>query len=81
MRVIGEIQHVDCKITLFQWNNRFLIKLEKGLLEQTFKINQFDLANENDLHSVVTDEFIQSAMARFDAMEHSLAQAMSKLAY
>jgi hypothetical protein len=81
MRVIGEIQHADCKITLFQWNNRYLIKLEKGLLEQTFKINQFDLASENDLHSVVTDEFIQTAMARFDMMEHSLGQAMSRLTY
>jgi hypothetical protein len=76
MRVIGEIPHPACKITLFSWNNRYLIKLEHGLLEQTYKINQFDLTNEAELFQVVNEAFIQQAVDRFSAMEHSLAEAL-----
>lgn len=79
MRIIGEIPHPDCKITLFSWNNRFLIKLEQGPLEQTFKVDQFDLSSENDLTKIVNEQFIQEAVARFESMERSIRKAMSSL--
>jgi hypothetical protein len=79
MRIIGEIPHPDCRITLFHWNNRYIIKLEKGYLEQTFKIDQFDLSSENDLRILVNDEFIREAMIRFEAMDQSLQKALQNL--
>lgn len=79
MRIIGEISHPDCRISLFQWNNRYIIKLEKGHLEQTFKIDQFDLSSENDLHLIVNEEFIREAMNRFDAMDQSLRKSFQDL--
>ncbi len=79
MRIIGEIPHPDCRITLFHWNNRYIIKLEKGLLEQTFKIDQFDLSSENDLQAVVSDEFVQEALIRFEAMDRSLQKPLQNL--
>lgn len=72
MRVVGEIPHSDCKITLFAWNNRYLIKLERGLLEQTYKINEYDILAESDLKVLVDEQFIQQALMRFDEMEKSL---------
>jgi hypothetical protein len=78
MRVVGEIPHPECKITIFSWNNRYLIKLELGLLEQTFKINQFDVTSEAELLSIVDDAFIQKAIARFADMGWSLREAMEK---
>lgn len=79
MRIIGEIPHPDCKITLFAWNNRYLIKLERGLLEQTYKINQFDLTSENDLILLSDSLFIQEALACFKTMEHNLGGALHRL--
>lgn len=79
MRIIGEIPHPDCRITLFQWNNRYIIKLEKGFLEQTFKIDQFDLSSESDLHLLVNTEFIQEALIRFEAMDQSLQKPFQNL--
>lgn len=79
MRIIGEIPHPDCRITLFQWNNRYIIKLEKGFLEQTFKIDQFDLSSEKDLNKIVNETFIRDAIARFDTMHHSLRNALENL--
>jgi hypothetical protein len=75
MRVIGEISHPECKITLFHWNNRYLIKLENGLLEQTFKIPEYDLASEADLKKVVSDTFVREALHRFEEMQRSLDNA------
>jgi hypothetical protein len=79
MRIIGEIPHPDCRITLFAWNNRYIIKLEKGYLEQTFKIDQFDLSSEKDLNAIVNEGFIREAIIRFDAMQESLRNTLENL--
>jgi hypothetical protein len=78
MRVVGEIPHSDCKITIFSWNNRYLIKLEQGLLEQTFKVNEFDISGESELYRIVDQPFIQEAVQRFVEMSRSLRQAMQR---
>jgi hypothetical protein len=79
MRVVGEIPHADCKITLFAWNNRYLIKLERGLLEQTYKINEYDIFSEADLQVLVNETFVQQALARFDEMEKSLRERLNSV--
>lgn len=79
MRVVGEILHPECKITIFHWNNRYLIKLEQGPLEQTFKIQEFDLASEAEIKSIVSEAFIQEALQRFESMGQALNDAMSKI--
>ena len=73
MRVIGEVTHPACKITLFAWNQKYLIKLEQGPCEQTFKVSEFDVASEADLRARLTPEFIDKALARFRAMHEDLA--------
>lgn len=78
MRVVGEIPHSDCKITIFSWNNRYLIKLEQGLLEQTFKVHQFDISGESELYRIVDQTFVQEALQRFAEMSLSLRQAMQR---
>lgn len=78
MRIVGEIPHPECKITLFSWNNRYLIKIEQGMLEQTFKINQFDIP-ENDLPKVIDEAFIRECLNRFNDMSHTLFSALDRL--
>jgi hypothetical protein len=79
MRIIGEIPHSQCKITLFHWNNRYLIKLEKGYLEQTYKVDQFELHSERDLLKIVNEPFILDALKRFESMDQSLLKAVKEL--
>jgi hypothetical protein len=78
MRVVGELNHPQCKITLFAWNNRYLIKLENGLLEQTFKINQFDIMDEKALPAILDEPFISECLLRFDDMARSLAATLER---
>ncbi len=78
MRVIGEIQHPACKITLFHWNNRYLIKLEHGLLEQTYKVQEYDVSGEDDVKRLIDEDFIAAAIRQFDAMQSALQSALER---
>lgn len=79
MRVIGEIQHPACKITLFHWNNRYLIKLEQDYLEQTYKVQEYDIATEDEVRRMITEDFIAAALHQFEAMRQNLRNALSKI--
>lgn len=75
MRVVGEIPHPDVKITIFHWNNRYLIKIEAGPFEQTFKLEEYDISSEGELKEIVNETFIQQSIERFNSMAQSLRQA------
>ncbi|MEQ8363729.1 MAG: hypothetical protein RH948_12725 [Cyclobacteriaceae bacterium] len=79
MRVIGNIVHNKCTITFFHWNNRYLIKLESGPFEQTFKIQEYDLTSEEELKTIVNEDFITQCVARFEDMANSLGKALEKI--
>ena len=78
MRLVHEINHPDCKITIFSWNNRYLIKLEQGPLEQTYKIPELDVTGEEELLSILDAEFLQQAIDRFQEMGRSLYEARQR---
>lgn len=79
MRVIGNLVHPKCNITFFHWNNRYLIKIESGSLEQTFKVQEYDLSGEEDLKKIVSEEFIDDCMKQFETMALSLRKSVEKL--
>ena len=79
MRVIKEISHSKCKITVFYWNNKYLIKLERGLIEQTYKVPELEISGEEDIQRIVSDEFLDQALEEFDRMEASLFKALQEL--
>lgn len=78
MRIIAELPHPDFKITIFQWNNRYLIKIEQGYLEQTYKIDQFELA-ESDIKKVLDQAFLTQVSQRFAEMHKSLHEALQRV--
>lgn len=79
MRVIADIPHPDCKITLFYWNSKYIIKLERGPLEQTYKVSEFDVTGEQDVRKLLDASFLADVMRRFAEMEGSFYQALSRL--
>ncbi len=79
MRVVGEIAHPEIKITIFHWNNRYLIKLEAGPFEQTFKIEEYNISSEDDIKEILNESFLQQAIERFSDMAKSLQEATLRL--
>jgi hypothetical protein len=78
MRVVGEIPHPYLKITIFHWNNRYLIKLEHGSYEQTFKVSELDVHSVEDLYKIVDTEFLKESENRFLEMAQSLIKSRQR---
>ena len=78
MRVVREINDKPCKITVFSWNGKYLIKLEQGALEQTYKVSEMDVL-EAEIDEILSDEFIKEALTTFETMGASLGKSLSSL--
>lgn len=78
MRVVREIPHPQVKITIFHWNNRYLIKMEAGAFEQTYKISEFDIVSEEDVIALLDDDFMSQVLSQFNEMAKSLAGAVNR---
>ena len=76
MRVIKEIPNSNCKITIFAWNQKFLIKFEQGLCEQTFKVSQLEVPNVGDIEAQLTEPFLTGIIKRFEEMHAALYPAL-----
>jgi len=74
MRVIKEINlSPTIKGTLFSWNGKYIIKLEKGNLEQTYKISETDITGISDIDSLLSSlEFVLKAEKIFDVMDENV---------
>jgi hypothetical protein len=45
MRIIAELPHPDFKVTIMNMNQKFIVKIEQGTLEQSFKVAEMDLTD------------------------------------
>ena len=74
MRVIGEIPHTKYKITLFHWNNKYILKFEIGLCEQTYKFSEMDILSVDQVKGTVSNEvFMKKVDDLFDQMHANLS--------
>lgn len=78
MRQLANIPHSDVNITLFSWNGKYLIKLEKGPFEQTYKVSEMDVTSDEEIRTLLDEEFIQAAVARFRHMHADLQAAFDR---
>ncbi len=69
MRVVAELPHPDFKITIFSMNQKFIVKMERGILEQTYKIAEMDLTDGvNSVFELLDEEFLKTVSVRFKDM-------------
>lgn len=77
MYFIGDIPNPKCKVSLYKWNGKFFVKFETPDLEQTFKIAETEVGGEDEVRSLITDEFVEHVIARFHAMYDDLNEALN----
>ena len=50
-------------------NNKFIVKIEQGDLEQTYKIAEMDIVDSvNSVFELLDEEFLKAVSARFQEM-------------
>lgn len=72
MRIIGHIPHPSIGITVFSMNDKYIIKLEAGPMEQVFKISQTEMPGMEAIQKMLDEEFMKKAVDRFNDMYVSL---------
>ncbi|HEY0898235.1 MAG TPA: hypothetical protein VGD90_02830 [Sphingobacteriaceae bacterium] len=82
MRIIAEMPHPDCKISIFSMNGKFIIKFEQGGLEQTYKLAEVDMVDGvNGVFQILDDEFMATVVERFSAMRGNFNDAYKRHEY
>jgi hypothetical protein len=79
MRIVEEIPHPQFKITVFSWNNKYIIKLEIGQFEQVYKINEMDVTGLDDVKKLLSPEFLDKVMQRFLSMRTDFSEAFKQI--
>jgi hypothetical protein len=80
MRVVAEIPLADFKLTIYSWNNKYLLKYEKGMYEQTYKINELDVSGDVEIKQICQDpEFLKGVLSRFRDMNQHLNEAHNRV--
>lgn len=83
MRIIAELPHPDCKISIFNMNQKYIVKFEQGTLEQSYKLSELDLSGGgvNEIFQIIDEQFITTVIERFKAMRTDFTQAYNRQQY
>ncbi|GAA4913923.1 hypothetical protein [Mucilaginibacter defluvii] len=82
MRIIAELPHPEFKISILNMNNKFIVKVEQGSLEQSYKIPEMDLTDGvNSVFEVLDEEFLKTVASRFAEMRKDFKDAYFRYNY
>jgi hypothetical protein len=68
MRYIKDIPNKTYKIGIYQWNNKYIIKIESGMYEQTYKIDEYEISSVEEIEKCLDSVFMNLVTNRFDSM-------------
>ena len=69
MRIVGHVAHPYLKITIFQLDQKYTLKLEDRFFEHSYKFMSEELPDGvNSIHKIVNDDFLNNTMEFFKQM-------------
>jgi hypothetical protein len=75
MRIIDSIPHPSMAISIFQMNDKFIVKFEAGPMEQAFKFYTEEVRSVDGLKKIIDDTFIETVRRRFNEMFMQMKEA------
>jgi len=82
MRIIAELPHPDFKISILNMNNKFIVKIEQGSLEQTYKIAEADVVDGvNGVFELLDEAFLKTVATRFTEMRKDFKNSYHRYNY
>jgi len=78
MRLIKEIPHERYRISVHNYNAKYLVKIELGQFEQTFKIGETDVQSLDDLEKMITTQLLSNCLQRFIQMREDWENAFQQ---
>lgn len=72
MRIVGYLETAEIKTTVFRHDEKFMVKFETTLFEQTFKFRASEKVNTfKDIEALVDKQFVEEVKERFNEMYES----------
>lgn len=75
MRIIDSIPHPSISISIFQMNDKYIVKFEAGPMEQAFKFYTEDVKSVDGLKKLINETFIEKVRIRFNEMFMQMKEA------
>lgn len=81
MRIIQEYSHGTIKVTIFRMDNKYSVKLEQALMEQTYKFREGGAVERlEDVQKLLDERFFESAQYIFSKMSQLRQTAVASVA-
>jgi hypothetical protein len=78
MRYIKELPGSGFKIGLYQWNNKYIIKIESGMYEQTYKIDDYEFQSPEEIETCIDETFLKAVANRFNEMHGDFSDSLKR---
>lgn len=78
MRYLKDIAHPHLKIGLYAWNSKYIVKIEAGPYEQTYKVAEFDVAGIEEVEALLSETFLVTVANRFQQMDADWTEAIGE---
>lgn len=69
MRFIQDIPHPQFRIGLYAWNGKFIVKIDAGPYEQTYKVSEMDISSAEAVSAMLDALFLNRVAQRFLEMD------------
>ncbi len=73
MRILGEWTYEELRCTAMIMSGRYILKIESGLLEQTYKFRDGQFTSLDELKSKLTSKFYSLSYNAFSLMKQNSA--------
>lgn len=77
MKQLQQFSEGSLTITLFWWNQKFILKFEQNQLEQTYKISELEYSEKEVLELAQNKNFLEKVRKRFEQMYKDLQDELS----
>ena len=68
MRLLKDVPHDRYKIQIFGYNGKYILKIELGQFEQTYKIGELDVNGLEEVEKMITTNLLSNSLKRFVEM-------------
>lgn len=78
MHFIKEIPHPNMRISLFEWNSKYILKFETPQLEQSYKFSVLDVGGQKEIEELATSSSFQTfVITTFQQMYAEMAKQIN----
>lgn len=79
MRLVTEVPHSRYKIQIFNYNSKFIVKIELDQFEQVYKIGETDVNGVEEVLKMVNESLLKNSLTRFIEMRSDWGNAFKEI--